>query len=160
MATTLDSQENTCKKYASYVYSSHTIEALRELIDTLRDEFSACPSLDDMFSYSVLCKAETYANYKWYGRFKVEVPNILLDELQSTSSKMDFVKKQISLILDGEPKPEWMIEVEESASFNEFNDMPSTFLYLKPKEERFKKLAISLINFLYSPNLMTTLLNK
>ena len=64
-------------------------------------------------------------------------------------------------IIKGEiDKPEYFFYVEETESFNDFEDTPSTFLYLIPKDEKYRKFGEALTNFLYSPNLMITLKTK
>ena len=73
------------------------------------------------------------------------------------SEKEDFVKRIIIEIIRGEiEKPEWMKYVEEEMSCNCCNAAPSTFLFLIPKDEKYRTLAARLLDFLYSPNMMTT----
>ena len=56
-------------------------------------------------------------------------------------------------------KPSWMIYVEMEEVCNEYEQAPSTFLYIEVKDSKYQILADKLINFLYSPNLITTLVN-
>lgn len=147
-----------CCKELSYVYSSPCIYYLKELMGQLGPTFSVKDKLDDMFWYGVFCNPETYANYREYRRCDEPVPPILMNELESVSSKMDFVKGVIERVVRGEEaKPGWMFFVEEYKAFNEFGDSPSTFLYIVPKDEKYRKFGEALTNFLYSPNLMMTL---
>lgn len=147
-----------CKTELTYVYSSPCISYLRGLFDILKSTFSIKKELDDMFWYGVMCNAKTYANYKHYEDCHEKVPSILLNEFESSDAKIIYVKGIMKEVIKREiDKPGWMFFVEENESFNEFTDAPSTFLYLIPKEERFKKLGEALTNFLYSPNLLVTL---
>ena len=149
-----------CKTELTYVYSSPCISYLRELIQSLDSTFSVKDKLDDMFWYGVFCNPETYANYRSYNRCNEPVPDILMKKHQSTDSKIDYVKTTIEKVIKGETeKPEWMFFVEEYEAFNDFEDSPSTFLYLIPKQEKYRKFAEALTNFLYSPNLLMTLKN-
>lgn len=54
-------------------------------------------------------------------------------------------------------KPEWMKYVEMNANCNEYDQAPSTFLQIIPKESQYEALAQRLIEFLYSPNLTITM---
>lgn len=148
----------SCKTELTYVYSSPCISYLRELIESLNSTFSIKDTLDDMFYYGVFCNMETYANYRGYDNCDCEVPMLLKDRCQSAAAKKDYVKGMIEGILKGtQDKPDWMFCVEENAYFNKFEDQPSTFLVLLPKDEKYVKFGEALTNFLYSPNLLITL---
>jgi hypothetical protein len=151
---------SNCKTELTYVYSSPCISYLRELIETLDSTFSIKDKLDNMFWYGVFCNAETYAYYKYYTRCNEPVPDLLANENASLSAKLSYVKDIINQVLKGEiEKPGWMFYVEETEAFNKFEDSPSTFLYLIPKDEKYTKFGKALTNFLYSPNLLMTLRN-
>lgn len=147
-----------CKTELTYVYSSPCISYLRELIESLDSTFSIKDKLDDMFWYGVFCKPETYSNYRCYHRYS----GILPGELKESSSekRLTYVNGILRSVIKGEiEKPEWMFFVEEYEAFNQFEDSPSTFLYLIPKDAKYRKFGEALTNFLYSPNLMITLKN-
>lgn len=149
-----------CKTELTYVYSSPCISYLRELIDAFNKTFYTKLNLDEMFWYGIFCNVETYAYYKHYDRCPNDVPNVLFDETVPLTEKYTYVKEMINLIIKGETdKPDWMFYVEENESFNDFNDAPSTFLILIPKDEKYKELGEALTNFLYSPNMLMTLKN-
>lgn len=151
---------NNCKTELTYVYSSPCISYLRELVESIKNTFSIKENLDDMFWYGVYCNAETYAYYRCYDRCNETVPDILMSETETNSKKLLYIKSIINKATKGEiNKPGWMFFVEENATFNKFNDAPSTFLILIPKDEKYKKLGESLTNFLYSPNMLMTLKN-
>ena len=141
----------SCKTQLTYVYSSPCISFLRELIESLDSTFSVKDKLDDMFWYGIFCNPETYSNFRYYDLCKEEVPG----------TKLSYIKDTITKIIKGEiDKPEYFFYVEETESFNDFEDAPSTFLYLIPQDEKYRKFGEALTNFLYSPNLMITLKTK
>ena len=113
-----------------------------------------------MFYYGVFCKPQTYSNFVGWEKAQregIEVPEILTAMCPTPSEKEDFVKRIIIEIIRGEiEKPEWMKYVEEEMSCNCCNAAPSTFLTLIPKDEKYRILAARLLDFLYSPNMMTT----
>ena len=151
----------SCKTQLTYVYSSPCISFLRELIESLDSTFSVKDKLDDMFWYGILCNPETYSNFRYYDLCKEEVPDILMSDCETPGTKLSYIKDTITKIIKGEiDKPEYFFYVEETESFNDFEDAPSTFLYLIPKDEKYRKFGEALTNFLYSPNLMITLKTK
>lgn len=149
-------------KTITFVYSSESVEALKKLFTELRWVFgyTTVPELNDMFYYGVFCKPNTYANFNRWEKAQgegIEVPEILTSVCPTPSEKEDFVKRIIIEIIRGEiEKPEWMKYVEEEMSCNCCNAAPSTFLTLIPKDEKYRILAARLLDFLYSPNMMTT----
>lgn len=148
---------NCCTRL-TYVYSSPCISYLRELIDVLGSTFSISETMEDMFWIGVFCNPETYANYRNYEECNDYVPELLKSDMQSPVAKIAFVEGMIEKIVKGvEDKPEWMFFVEEHEAYNNFQDMPSTFLYIYPKDPKYSKLAEALTKFLYSPNLVMTI---
>ena len=149
-------------KTITFVYSSESVEALKKLFTELRWVFgyTLIPEFDDMFYYGVFCKSVTYANFNGWEKAQregVEVPEILTAMCPTPSEREDFVKRIIIEIIRGEiEKPEWMKYVEEEMSCSCCDAAPSTFLILIPKDEKYRILAARLLDFLYSPNMMTT----
>ena len=47
--------------------------------------------------------------------------------------------------------------IEMDTEVNEYGFAPSTFLYIKPKDPQYEALAQRLVEFLYSPNLLITM---
>ena len=148
-------------KTITFIYSSESVEAIKRLFTELRWVFgyTLLPEFDDMFYYGVFCKSVTYANFNGWEKAQregVEVPEILTAMCPIPSEREDFVKRTINEIIKGEiEKPEWMRYVEEE-SVCSCNAAPSTFLILIPKDEKYRTLAARLLDFLYSPNMMTT----
>ena len=149
-------------KTITFIYSSESVKAIKRLFTELRWVFgyTLIPEFDDMFYYGVFCKSVTYANFNGWEKAQregIEVPEILTAMCPTPSEREDFVKRIIIEIIRGEiEKPEWMKYVEEEMSCNCCNAAPSTFLTLIPKDEKYRILAARLLDFLYSPNMMTT----
>ena len=149
-------------KTITFIYTSESVKAIKRLFTELRWVFgyTLIPEFDDMFYYGVFCKSVTYANFNGWEKAQregIEVPEILTAMCPTPSEREDFVKRIIIEIIRGEiKKPEWMKYVEEEMSCNCCNAAPSTFLTLIPKDEKYRILAARLLDFLYSPNMMTT----
>lgn len=143
------------------IYSSPSIEALRELIREFLYTFNIHGmTVDDMFYYDVFCNVNTYANFDGWGSIPsyIEVPEILSCECCSYEERKAYVEGLIDSILKGEiEKPEWMLFIESEVCENGF--APSTFLYIKERDKEYKKLGELLLKFLYSPNMMSTLVD-
>ena len=149
-------------KTITFVYSSESVKAIKRLFTELRWVFgyTLIPEFDDMFYYGVFCKSVTYANFNGWEKAQregVEVPEILTAMCPTPSEREDFVKRIIIEIIRGEiEKPEWLRYVEEETVCSCCDAAPSTFLILIPKDEKYRILAARLLDFLYSPNMMTT----
>ena len=149
-------------KTITFVYSSESVKAIKRLFTELRWVFgyTLIPEFDDMFYYGVFCKSVTYANFNGWEKAQregIEVPEILTAMCPTPSEKEDFVKRIIIEIIRGEiEKPEWLRYVEEETVCSCCDAAPSTFLILIPKDEKYRILAARLLDFLYSPNMMTT----
>lgn len=149
-------------KTITFVYSSESVEALKKLFTELRWVFgyTTVSELNDMFYYGVFCKPNTYSNFNGWEKAQgegIEVPEMLTSVCPTPSEREDFVKRIIIAIIKGEiEKPEWMRYVEEESVCSCCNAAPSTFLTLIPKDEKYRTLADRLLDFLYSPNMMTT----
>lgn len=143
------------------IYSSHSVEAAKNLINELITLFNV-PKLtaDDMFWYGVLCKDITYANFdKWdEAPCSLDVPSAIDDIMTKETQRLEYVHRIMTAIIKGEmEKPAWMKYIEENASCDEYGQMPSTFLYLVPKSDEYAALGDRLIEFLYSPNMLITM---
>ena len=149
-------------KTITFIYSSESVKAIKRLFTELRWVFgyTLIPEFDDMFYYGVFCKSVTYANFNGWEKAQregIEVPEILTAMCPTPSEKEDFVKRIIIEIIRGEiEKPEWLRYVEEETVCSCCDAAPSTFLILIPKDEKYRILAARLLDFLYSPNMMTT----
>lgn len=144
------------------VYSSASKKALEDLINETLLLFNSPLSIKDMFYYGVFCKTETYAYYdEWeHAPSDLFIPPILINDCPKPEEKCDYVNCIINQILKGAiEKPEWMFYVEMEDYKTELCLSPSTFLYIYPKDEKYRNFGEKLINFLYSPNLLITMLN-
>lgn len=147
------------------VYSENSIEALEKLLKTFFDVFEITrvkPS--DLFYSGVFCDIDTYANYNNYDSARkdsIKIPIELDSSCYDTEERENFVKTIMSLVLIREiSKPEWMYFVEEhTMSVSGFEVKPSTHLYLKPKENKYKELGEKLIEFLESSKMVNRIIN-
>lgn len=148
-----------CVRDYTVVNSQPSIEALEKLMSSFFATFGMVETIDDLFYYGVFCKPQNYANFEFdiKENYGFDIPYNIMN-CQATEEKIDYVKKLINQIMRKEiTKPEWMKYVEMNASCNEYNQAPSTFLQIIPKEKQYEVLAQRLIEFLYSPNLTITM---
>ena len=150
-----------CVRDYTVINSQPSIEALEKLISEFFDTFGMVETIDDLFYYGVFCKPQNYANFEFdiTEVYDFDIPYNITNCQAKEEEKIDYVKKLINQIMRKEiTKPEWMKYVEMNASCNEYNQAPSTFLQIIPKESQYETLAQRLIEFLYSPNLTITML--
>ena len=148
-----------CVRDYTVINSQPSIEALEKLIADFFGTFGMVETIDDLFYYGVFCKPQNYANFEFdiKENYGFDIPYNIMN-YQATEEKIDYVKKLINQIMRKEiTKPEWMKYVEMNASCNEYDQAPSTFLQIIPKEKQYEVLAQRLIEFLYSPNLTITM---
>ena len=149
-----------CVRDYTVVNSQPSIEALEKLISDFCSTFGIVETIDDLFYYGVFCKPQNYANFKFdiTEVYDFDIPYNITNCQAKEEEKIDYVEKLINQIMRKEiTKPEWMKYVEMNASCNEYNQAPSTFLQIIPKEKQYEVLAQKLIEFLYSPNLTITM---
>ena len=152
---------NECVRDYTVINSQPSIEALEKLISDFCSTFGIVETIDDLFYYGVFCKPQNYANFKFdiTENYDFDIPYNIMNYQANEEEKIDYVKKLINQIMKKEiTKPEWMKYVEMNASCNEYDQAPSTFLQIIPKENQYEALAQRLIEFLYSPNLTITML--
>lgn len=150
-----------CVRDYTVINSQPSIEALEKLISDFCSTFGLVETIDDLFYYGVFCKPQNYANFKFdiTENYDFDIPYNIMNYQANEEEKIDYVKKLINQIMKKEiTKPEWMKYVEMNASCNEYDQAPSTFLQIIPKETQYEALAQRLIEFLYSPNLTITML--
>lgn len=142
----------------TFIYSSHSVDALKEMLNEFFLLFNIpCITPDDLFYYGVLCKDITYANYKYWDEAPItlEIPEILISVCSSEEDRLEYVHTIMTRVLTNEiEKPSWMLYIEMEANCNNYETPPSNFLYLKPKDGIYEKLATKILDFLYSPNLI------
>ena len=149
-----------CVRDYTVINSQPSIEALEKLISEFFDTFGMVETIDDLFYYGVFCKPQNYANFEFdiTEVYDFDIPYNITNCQAKEEEKIDYVEKLINQIMRKEiTKPEWMKYVEMNASCNEYNQAPSTFLQIIPKEKQYEVLAQRLIEFLYSPNLTITM---
>ena len=148
-----------CVRDYTVVNSQPSIEALEKLMSAFFATFGMVETIDDLFYYGVFCKPQNYANFEFdiKENYGFDIPYNIMN-YQATEEKIDYVKKLINQIMRKEiTKPEWMKYVEMNTICNKYGQAPSTFLQIIPKENKYKALAQRLIEFLYSPNLLITM---
>lgn len=147
----------------TFIYSSSSVEPFRKLVNTILDlKGEHVMRVDDIFDYGVFCTTGTYTFYKWDEEdgYDFDIPEVLLSECTPIKEKEYFVNSLIAEIMEGtKEKPEWMIYIEEEKSCNKFDDEPSNFLRVKTKYVEYMELADVLLEFLYSPTKITTMMN-
>ena len=146
-------------KIGTYVYSSACPEALSDLIDEMCITFGIPRvTINDLFYYGVFCKDVTYANYKYWDDAPsyLEIPEQLVAPCQTPEGRLEYVHRITNELITGvlDKKPEWMEYIEMTESCNEFDAAPSTYLYLVPKENKYKNFTEKILQFLYSPNMI------
>lgn len=147
------------------VYSSHSLLKVKELVNYFMSEYTDTGlTFDDMFYAGVFCKRSTYANYDGWDMLpdSVEEPEPLVSICVTEQERLNYVEEVITAVVKGEiPKPEWMIEIEGTAICDEESAMsPSTYLLLVPKSAEHEELGNRLLEFLYSLNILSTLLDE
>lgn len=142
------------------VYSSPSLEALENLVSCMLHLFSNGGSASDLFYYGVFCHTETYANFTdWPVDPDFFIPDDLVAVCSTEQSRWDYVEAIIEKILKGEiEKPEWMEYVEMNAMCG--GQAPSTFLRIIVKNPQHECLAKTLIEFLYSPSKIVTMVES
>ena len=150
-----------CIRDYTVINSQPSIEALDKLV---REFFwvtqGIAYTIDDVFYYGVFCKHQNYANYDFDTTmdYDFELPYELLNVCANEDERLDFVLRTIKQVMHREiPKPEWMKYVEMNLECNVYGMPPSTFLYLEPIDSTYDTLTERLIEFLYSPNILMTM---
>lgn len=151
-----------CNRTYTTIYSQPSIEALENLVNEFLNTFGIPKTINDLFNYGVFCKPQNYANFNYGygvdGNYDFEIPATLTSLTTPNAEKLDYVKTVINLILDDYmKKPEWMTFVEMNQVCDRYGQAPSTFLYIRAKDNIYSKLADRLIEFLYSPNMNMTM---
>ena len=148
------------------IYSSECIEPAKRLVDAFLSTFDCAKGMtfDDMFYYGVFCKPETYANYDDFESLDIEEDDYikaLVSPCVSESERIEIVQTLIAKIMRKEDiKPEWMVQIEATTVCGDYEMAPSTFLYLECKDPQFQGIADAMIKYLYSPNLMITMVEE
>jgi len=113
-----------------FTYSENSEESARNLVNEIFETFNLPYKFDDVFKTVVLSEyPEEY--YK-------SAPKKLTEE---------DVRKLYDSVLAGEiDKPTWFKKIEKGTA----DEAPSTYLHIIPKDEKYKKLAKQMQEFLYS----------
>lgn len=139
------------------IYSERSVDACKKLLNEFFLTFNVTGvDADDIFYYGVFCKDITYANFTdWSEADGIDIPETLTNPCNGLETRLEYVNTIINKILTGEiTKPAWMVYIEMHTSVDEYDQAPSTFLNLMPKDPKYTELANKLIEFLYSPNML------
>lgn len=145
----------------TFIYSSASEQYLRNLINEFLNIFYIDITFDDIFYTGVFCKPQTYVNFDLWDELPpdVDIPDNITSLCPTPNEKMEYVRNIMSQIMRGEiRKPSWMVYVEMELKCTEYELAPSTFLYIEVKDSKYQKLANALIDYLYSPNLLITMI--
>lgn len=145
----------------TYTYSNRSIDELKNLLSELSKVFPCVEKdLSKLFDYGVFMDATMYANNYLIKSKDNTVIDKLPPELsapcQTPDNRIDFVRDTIEKIMKGEiTKPDWMKYLEEELVCGSYALPPSTLLYLRPKDEKYKSLGDAIKKFLYSTDHIT-----
>lgn len=134
-----------------YTYSSGSVLPFKELVQSMLDIMRSSLIPEDLFYYAIFCPVSQYTNV--YANIEInDIPAILISERTPYSEQEAFVTNIMNQVIKCEiPKPQWMIDVEQSDRCGNNCCAPSTKLCLIPKSEEYKELGEKIISFLYSP---------
>ena len=125
-----------------FTYSGGTIQPLKDMINEILKTFNIDKTCDELFDAVILNDdSDTYS--EWIeecnnGKYP-----------KGVDENTDIEKLWNDVLAGKVPKPDWFKEVEESEMRCEYYT-PSTFLYLIPKEEQYRKIGNLIKTFLYS----------
>jgi hypothetical protein len=130
----------------------NSVKQAKELVQEVLNIAEIDKTPDDIFYYGVFCDEDTYFGN---GKLPEDCPKTVgdygSDERKECEKEQNKWLDDLKLsIMNGAEKPQWMIDVEEYCG--EYGDgwCPETWLYIIPKEEKYKKLAVKIINLLCS----------
>ncbi len=123
-----------------FTYSEGSLSAVKELVNEMLQVFDKTETFDDIFYAGVFCDNEQYLEDS---NCPEEFQN---EDWKENQEKIQALK--LSIMKNEIAKPEWMIKVEESGDYNEYQ--PHSDLELIPKDEKYSKLANKLLSYLYS----------
>ena len=134
-----------------FTYSEGCDRKALELIDEFIKVLGSDKKAEDMFYIGVFCSISDYME-KVYdldenSEDDLDIPDGLLEGNYKESGAI--VEETFLKVMKGEiGRPEWMIAVDESTNYMEYNYDSS--LYIVPKEEKYKELGEKIRDFLYS----------
>jgi len=129
-----------------FTYSAGCIEPLKEMINEIAKTLGSDKTCDEMFDAVILCEdSDTYQSY---------VDNLIEndeDYPEGVDESTDIDKLFEDVKSKKVEKPKWFEDVEEDESRCDYYT-PDTFLYLIPKDEKYRKMGELIESFLYSPS--------
>jgi hypothetical protein len=123
-----------------FTYSEGSLQAVKDLVNEMLKVFGEDKSFDDLFYVEVFLKHDYY----YYGDDEEK------ENFPQVEDKKEFLKETKLRVLKKEiPKPEWMVEAEESDTYYDGYKYPSV-LEILTKDEKYSELASKLLKYLYS----------
>ena len=129
-----------------FTYSEGSVEPMKEMINEILGTFGIKETCDDMFNTVVMCDNE-YQYEEYITKLKDDEEDLPKDYDESID-----IEQLVEDVKAGKvSKPKWFEEVEESE--NEWDYLqPETYLYIIPKDEKYRVMAEKIRDFLYSTN--------
>ena len=125
-----------------YTYQNSVDEAKELVQEVLKLSGVTDKTSEDIFFYGVFCENDTYLEFD-----SEEIPEFE----GSYEEKRKWLDDLIVSILKGEiERPSWMISAENESYFGGW--VPSSYLYLMPKEEKYRELGEKIKRLLCSPS--------
>lgn len=153
----MGSDKNCCVYIGLNSYNSE--ETMIAMMNEFFNSFSITDyTVDDVFYHGVFFKPDTYANFSdWPDVRDFEIPSVLTESCYTEEERIAFVEQEIHNTMRDKlsDHPGWMFYIEEQAVCHGL--MPSLYLVLEPKNDRFKALADAIIDFLYSVQYSTSI---
>ena len=126
-----------------FTYSGSSAGAMKEMIDEIFKTFGVDKTCDDVFDAVVLCDgSERYEEYWAENANGDNYP-------EGTDANTDIEKLYTDVMKGRVIKPEWFNTVEQQEDLWSYYT-PSTYLYLIPKNDEYRKLGNLIKAFLYS----------
>ncbi len=131
-----------------YNYQEDALPAVKNMIDEFLKTFGCKETADDMFYPAIMSSIDHYSDYL---DDTSEDPDE--DKIDKEIPK-EMSRKELELLIENIitgkiEKPEWIKNADEQEDGEGFE--AERFLYLVPKEEKYKKLGEAIIKFLNSP---------
>lgn len=129
-----------------FTYSEGSVKPMKEMINEIVGTFGIKETCDDMFDTVVMCDDE-YRYRKYIERLKGDGENLPKDYDESID-----IDQLLEDVKAGKvSKPKWFTDVEESEN-DWYYLRPETYLYIIPKDEKYRAMAEKIRKFLYSTN--------
>lgn len=125
-----------------FTYSGGAVKPFKEMINELLKTFGVETTCEDMFDTVILCD-ESYPYSEW-------LENLEPDDYPEGVDENTNISELFEEVATGKiPKPAWFEDAESAETCCDYYT-PSTYLYLIPKDEKYRKIGALIKAFLYS----------